>query len=169
VPAVADVCIVDAVSQGKLKRLAVRASGRHGDGVARGLAVRPPSTVDDPDDPEEPRLVEDIPDEQLRAMATGADDLAVLRSLSATSFVVVPLRARGRRVGSLTLIVTAHSGRRYGADDLEFTRVLAGRAALALDNAGLFSEIETIEAQLTVVVATLAEAVTLHHPAGALL
>ena len=90
-------------------------------------------------------------------------------ALGATSFVIVPLRARGRRLGSLTLIATTHSGRRYGAEDLEFAKVLAGRAALALDNAGLFSELETIEAQLTVALSTLAEAVTVQHSEGALI
>ena len=47
--------------------------------------------------------------------------------------------------------------------------MLAGRAALALDNAGLFAELETIEAQLTAVLSTLAEAVTVQHTAGALI
>src|SRR5204862_3915857 len=84
-------------------------------------------------------------------------------------FVVVPLQARGRRIGSLTLIVTTHSDRHFGPEDLEFAKVLAGRAGLALDNAGLFSELETIEAQLTVALSTLAEAVTVQHSEGALI
>src|SRR5204862_7445956 len=99
---------------------------------------------------------------------TGPDDLALLRGLCATSFVVVPLQARGRRIGSLTLIVTTHSDRHFGPEDLEFAKVLAGRAGLALDNAGLFSELETIDAQLTVALSTLAEAVTVQHSEGAL-
>ena len=172
VPVAADICIVDAVSQGELTRLAVRVAGlpaADDDDIARRLAARPPRTVDDPDDPERPRLVADIPDALFREMSTGPDDLALLRALSATSFVVVPLTARGRRIGSLTLIVTTGSGRRYGAEDLEFAKVLAGRAALALDNAGLFSELETIEAQLTVALSTLAEAVTVQHSEGALI
>ena len=170
VPVAADICIVDAVSQGELTRLAVRVSERAGgDRVASGLAARPPATADDPTDPEQPRLVANIPDELLRDIAAGPDDLALLRGLCATSFVVVPLRARGRRIGSLTLIVTAHSGRRYGAENLEFAKVLAGRAGLALDNAGLYSELETTEAQLTVALSTLAEAVTVQHARGALI
>ncbi len=169
VPAVADICIVDAVSHGELQRLAVRAAGARGDVIAAGLAGRPPATVDDPDDPEQPRLVAIVDDALLRGMATSPDDLALLRGLGATSFVVVPMRARGRRLGSLTLIATTRSGRRYDAEDLEFARVLSGRIALALDNAGLFSELETIEAQLTVALSTLAEAVTVQHSGGALI
>ena len=81
----------------------------------------------------------------------------------------MPLRARGRRLGALTLLMTAGSRRNYDPEDLEFAKVLAGRAALALDNAGLFSELETIEAQLTAVLSTLAEAVTVQRTEGALI
>ncbi|MEY2441119.1 MAG: hypothetical protein QOJ46_545 [bacterium] len=169
VPAVADICIVDAVSHGELQRLAVRVAGAAGDALELGLAGRPPSTVDHPDNPERPRLVANLDDAMLREMATGPEDLTLLRSLDATSFVVVPLRARGRRLGSLTLIATTRSARRLGAEDLEFAKVLAGRAALALDNAGLFAELETIEAQLGAALSTLAEAVTVQHSRGALI
>ncbi|MEA2195099.1 MAG: hypothetical protein QOG42_1533, partial [Solirubrobacteraceae bacterium] len=96
-------------------------------------------------------------------------ELERLRAAQVGSALTVPLRARGRRLGALTLLVTAHSQRRYGSEDLEFATVLAGRAALALDNAGLFAELETIEAQLTAVLSTLAEAVTVQHTGGALI
>jgi len=166
VPDVADICIVDAVSGGELQRLAVRAAGD--ETHAATLAARPPATVDGIGDPEQPRLLT-IDDAVLRQIALDEDDLATLHGLRATSAMVVPLRARGRRLGSLTLIVTSRSGRRFGAEGLEFTKVLAGRAALALDNAGLFSELETIEAQLTAALSTLAEAVTVQHTGGSLI
>ena len=170
VPTLADICIVDAMSQGELQRLAVRAAGRDGDGVAAAIAARPPATMDHVGDPEQPRLVRDVDDALLEQIATDAEDLLRLRALRATSALIVPLRARGRRLGSLTLITTEQSGRRRLDDeDLEFARVLAGRAALALDNAGLYSELETIEAQLTVALSTLAEAVTVQHTEGALI
>ncbi len=169
VPHVADVCIVDAVRGGELQRLAVRTAPAIGDAAAAALAARPPSTVDGLGEPEQPRLLTTVDEAVLRRIATGAEDLEQLRALGATSAIIVPLRARGRRLGSLTLIVTTRSGRRYDAEDLEFARVLAGRAALALDNAGLFSELETIEAQLTAALSTLAEAVTVQRTEGALI
>jgi PAS domain S-box-containing protein len=168
VPDVADICIVDAVSGGELQRLAVRVAGRGGDAEA-ALAERPPATVDSLGDPEQPQLLAHVDDAVLRAIATDDRDLERLRTLGVTSAVIVPLRARGRRLGSLTLIVTTRSGRRFDAEDLEFAKVLAGRAALALDNAGLFSELVTIEAQLTAALSTLAEAVTVQHTGGALI
>jgi PAS domain S-box-containing protein len=169
VPDFADICIVDAMSQGELQRLAVRAGGRSGDEAAAMLAARPPGTLEALEGSAGPRLLVSIDETVLRAIATGPRDLERLRALRPQSAVIVPLRARGRQLGSLTLIATAESGRRYGDDDLEFTRVLAGRAALALDNAGLFSELETIEAQLTAALSTLAEAVTVQHTEGALI
>jgi PAS domain S-box-containing protein len=169
VPAVADICIVDAVSQGELKRLAVRVAGRGGDAHAAMLAARPPGTVDGRGDPSEPQLLATLDDALLQEISIDAHDLQQLRALCVRSAVIVPLRARGRRLGSLTLVATTHSGRRYDEEDLEFAKVLAGRAALALDNAGLFSELETIEAQLTAALSTLAEAVTVQHAEGALI
>jgi PAS domain S-box-containing protein len=169
VPDVADVCIVDAVSGGELRRLAVRASGRDADSSEEILAARPPATLDALGDPEQPRLLSDVDEAILREIATDDDDLARLRRVGATSTVIVPLRARGRRLGSLTLLTTGSSGRRFVAEDLDFARVLAGRAALALDNAGLYSELETTEAQLTAALSTLAEAVTVQHTGGGLI
>jgi len=169
VPVVADVCIVDAVSQGELQRLAVRVAGRDGDAAAAMLAARPPGTVDGLGNPGQPQLLADIDDALLQEISIDARDLQRLRALCVRSAVIVPLRARGRRLGSLTLVATTHSGRRYDDEDLEFAKVLPGRAALALDNAGLFSELETIEAQLTAALSTLAEAVTVQHAEGALI
>ena len=169
VPDVADICIVDAMSAGELKRLAVRVAGPEGEAAAAAIAARPSATVDRIGDPEHPRLLANVDEELLAQIATGDDDLARLRALGVLSAVVVPLRARGRRLGSLTLIATERSGRRFDGEDLEFAKVLAGRAALALDNAGLFSELETIEAQLTAALSTLAEAVTVQHTGGALI
>nr|WP_231126550.1 SpoIIE family protein phosphatase [Motilibacter aurantiacus] len=52
------------------------------------------------------------------------------------STLVVPLSARGRAFGALTL---ARGGRAYGPEELVFAEDLARRAALAVDNATLYS------------------------------
>jgi serine phosphatase RsbU (regulator of sigma subunit) len=51
----------------------------------------------------------------------------------------VPLTARGRILGTLT-VASASSARRYGPADVELAEDLARRAALALDNARLYEE-----------------------------
>jgi GAF domain-containing protein len=55
------------------------------------------------------------------------------------SIVIVPLRARGSVLGTLTLATERPYGRRYGRHELELAGDLAGRATLAVDNARLYA------------------------------
>ena len=57
------------------------------------------------------------------------------------SAVILPLRARGRTLGALTL-VQGESGRQFTPADLALAEDLAGRAAIALDNARLYRDIQ---------------------------
>jgi signal transduction histidine kinase/DNA-binding response OmpR family regulator len=57
------------------------------------------------------------------------------------SAVVLPLQARGRTLGTL-LLAMGPSGRRHGPADLALAEDLAGRAALAIDNARLYQDIQ---------------------------
>ena len=52
--------------------------------------------------------------------------------------MVVPVRARGRVLGTLTLLTQHPYGRRYGPRDLHLATDLAGRAGLTVDNARLY-------------------------------
>jgi serine phosphatase RsbU (regulator of sigma subunit) len=58
-----------------------------------------------------------------------------------SSYVIVPLVARGRVLGDLALAYS-DSGRHYGRDDLDMLQALADACALAIDNARLFGEQE---------------------------
>jgi len=53
--------------------------------------------------------------------------------------LVVPMKARSRTIGALTM-VSAESGRSFDSGDLEFAEQIAERAALAVENARLYSE-----------------------------
>ncbi|QXC61511.1 SpoIIE family protein phosphatase [Aquihabitans sp. G128] len=77
-------------------------------------------------------------DEQFQAAASDEDHLALFRRFHARSSMVVPLVARDRVIGVLTLIIT-EPGRQYEPDHLTLVEELAGRAALALDNGRLFA------------------------------
>ncbi len=57
------------------------------------------------------------------------------------SYALIPLIARGRALGVLTLGM-GPSGRRYNSSDLALAEELAGRAAIALDNARLYRNIQ---------------------------
>jgi PAS domain S-box-containing protein len=79
-----------------------------------------------------------ITDEMLRSSAEDGEQLKLFRALAPRSFLRVPMLARGRSVGTMTLVVGPESGRTYGADDLAFAGELAGRAALTVDDARLY-------------------------------
>lgn len=75
--------------------------------------------------------------------------------------IVVPLRARGRDVGTLRLTSDRRS---YTAEEREFAQLLAGRVALAVENAGLFVELQRLATALD----SLADAVTVQDHSGRL-
>jgi signal transduction histidine kinase len=87
-------------------------------------------------------LVVDITDDLLQRAAIDADHLQILRELGMTSALIVPLKARGRVLGVMSLIA-AESGRRYTEAEQTLVEQLAERAAIAIDNARLFTETES--------------------------
>jgi len=86
-----------------------------------------------------PVLHAEVTDSDLALMASDPDQLVFLRSLGLVSAVVVPLVARRKVLGALTL-ATDISGRRYDDADLAVAEQLARRAALAIDNARLYRQ-----------------------------
>jgi signal transduction histidine kinase len=89
----------------------------------------------------EPEFVPDIPPEMLRAAARGPEHLEAILALGLRSYLCLPLIARGRTLGALT-VAYAESARRYGPTELQVAEELARRAAVAIDNARLFGEME---------------------------
>src|SRR3954449_1441125 len=73
--------------------------------------------------------------------------------LAVSSYMIVPLIARGRTLGAVTLI-SRRTDRRYGPLDLAFAEHLARRFALAIDNARLYDEAERSLALLDTLFAT---------------
>ncbi len=100
------------------------------------------------------------------------DGLAHARRLGISSYICVPLVARGKVRGTMTFAMSS-SERRYRHDDLRLTEEIARRAASAIDNAGLFqaaqqeiAERERATARtmrLQEVTAALSEAVTVEQ------
>jgi len=71
------------------------------------------------------------------------EQLEVIRELQLSSVMLLPLRARGRTLGTISFVF-AESGRSYCEADLLLAEDLASRAALALDNARLYRERDDI-------------------------
>ena len=88
----------------------------------------------------QPRLVAEISPDAVVAQSDDALKPLVAR-LNVHSFVVVPIRARGIIIGTLSL-VRSGPGRGYTADDLTLLQDLADRAGLAIENARLYDHLE---------------------------
>ena len=146
VPTLADWCAVDVLEEdGSVERLAVEHSDPEKVALAHALQERYPP---DPDTTRgvrkvlrtgEPDIMAEIPKELLDAAAADAEHRQILEELGLNSYIVVPMVARGRKHGAITL-VSAESGRRYEETDLRLAEELARLAALAVDNAKLYGE-----------------------------
>ena len=159
VPAFADVCAIDVIEGDTARRVALRVAPGAAPGVEDGLRRREPSIpermLEEADDAAlRPRFFERLSESDLRMYARDDDDLAFLQKLGVRSAVTVGLKARGKVMGALTVSV-GWSGRRYGEDDARFARILAGRVALALDNSGLFADLERAEGARAQIAETL--------------
>ncbi len=146
VPRLADWCAVDVVDDtGSVRRLAVEHEDPEKVALAYELWRRYPAPPDAPRGMRrvlrtgEPEMVDDISDELLRESVGDPGQLAMLRELGLRSYMIVPMVARGRTLGAITL-ASAASGRRYGKDDLEQAETLVRRVAMAVDNARLYEE-----------------------------
>jgi PAS domain S-box-containing protein len=171
VPDAADMCMIDAVHEGRVVRAAVRARGvPNAAEVEDRLRRRAPSipgrfVTPEPAWTQIAHFRRRMDAEDLRRMAEGPEDLKFLQSLGPCSSIIAAMTARGRSLGTLTL-VTTWSKRRYTADDVSFAQVLARRIGLALDNAGLFSDLESVERRLDTVMSMLDEGIAVHDASG---
>ena len=78
-------------------------------------------------------------EEFLRATCVSEEHYRIVRRLGFQSYITVPLAARERVLGALTLIST-DPGRRYDREDVAVAEELARRAAVRIDNARLYQE-----------------------------
>jgi PAS domain S-box-containing protein len=142
IPEFADAAIAQLTAPGEDPQVEVAHADPDMERVLREIETRYPSWSSGADAPtlSESILVGDVTEAILEARAQDEVHLRMLRNLRIRSFVSLPLKARNRSLGSLTLLTTLRSGRRYTSEDLGFSADLADRAALALDNARLFRE-----------------------------
>jgi PAS domain S-box-containing protein len=144
VPRIADWCSVDVLDEdGHIRRLAVAHVNPDKVAYAHELGRRfpveqyPPKVLETG----EPELISDITDEVLVALSPTEEILTLLRELGLRSAMNVPLVARGRTLGVISF-VAAESGRRYNEEDLAFAQELAAQAALSVDNARLYRDLD---------------------------
>jgi PAS domain S-box-containing protein len=132
------------VADGSVQRLAIVHANSSMEGKAWELTRRIKARGDKADITKvlhtgKPVLHTEVTDEILQRNAVDPEHLQFLRDLRIVSGMIVPLRARGRTLGAITLLTT-ESGRRYDTSDLPLAESLARRATLAVDNALLYRE-----------------------------
>ena len=91
----------------------------------------------------QPVLVETMTPAYLAEILPSADGRAALAELGACSLLTVPLVARRRTLGVLSL-VTESPQRSFTGDDVELARDLSRRAAMAVDNVRLYQQEHTV-------------------------
>ncbi len=144
----ADLCVVDLLEEdGSIRRVAAAHANPAMQEVARELQSQ---FSPDPRGQHpvakvlrtgQPDIVTEIDESLLKDIAPEPGHVAIARELTYGSYIVVPLVARGRILGALSLLSGA-SGRRYVAVDLELAEELGRRAAMAVDNARLYATSE---------------------------
>lgn len=168
VPALADYCCVDLLDEpltGRSQRVAAKHRTPHEVGALYRLGTLLGPRLDGTDPLSvvlsggRPDLRPDMPE----VPPTTVDNAEVVRlyqRLRPQSMMVVPLRARGRVLGVITLCTERPHGRRYSQRDLHLATDLADRAAMAMDNARLYfkehSAVETLQRSLLPAVPTVA-------------
>ncbi len=140
----ADHCLIDLIGDdGEVRRVATAHANPSKEELVRDLRRFPPAPGEAEGIPTVLRtgrseIISDLTEEMLPALARGEEHLAALRRLGPKSFMTVPLNARARTIGAITIGLD-EPGRRYTRADLVFAEELARRAALAIDNARLYS------------------------------
>src|SRR5919201_6719174 len=143
---IADWCSIDMAGEnGELRSVAVAHRDPAKAALARKMRERYPPDLDGPGGAPhvvrtgEPLVYSQVDQELLAEWAIDAEHLDLVHSLDASSALIVPLRARGRVLGAISL-VRGRDRAPYGDDDVAFVGEVAARAALAVDNARLYGE-----------------------------
>lgn len=102
-------------------------------------------------------FIADISDELLVAAAKDEQELALIRSIGFSSYIVVPLVVQDRGVGAITL-VTTETKRHYTPTDLAMAEELASRVSLVIENARIYQRLQEFTTNLEALVAERTEA-----------
>ena len=173
VPEIADWCAIHLVDEdGVVERIDVA----HRDPARVAFALEFQNRY--PPDPErsavnqvlrtgEGLLIPQVTDEMLVAGAVSDEHLRDLRELGMQSVITVPMRARGRSLGAMTLI-TEVGGRVYDEGWLRLAESVAALAALAVDNTRLYGELEHSRSHFESILGSIPEGITVQSDDGRL-
>jgi predicted ATPase/signal transduction histidine kinase/tRNA A-37 threonylcarbamoyl transferase component Bud32 len=141
----ADWCVIDLVDGDELRSVAYAHADAEKEPLLARVLNRYPGNWDSPQPATEVvrtgrRLVlPEVTPEVLRQYTISEDHQRMVLELGVHAGLVVPLRARGRSLGALS-VARARSERRFDESDVELCEELARRAAVAVDNAQLYRQ-----------------------------
>lgn len=150
VPALADWCMVELIDgDGRREQIVIA----HRDPAQGELAIR----MRDLEPPEirpdqavgrviatgESVLFFDVTDEHLARVAQSEEQLGLLRALRVRSAIVVPMRVPSRTIGAMSFL-TSQSRRRLTDEDVALAEQLGRRAAVAVENSRLHTQLADV-------------------------
>lgn len=147
VPEHADWCAVDILKNGSVERLAVAHVNPDKTRLAkelnhyRNLTLTEKSGLGRVLRTGESEFYPVITDEMLVQKAVSLEHLAKIREIGFRSAIVVPLKIHRQILGALTL-VNSETDRSFDLNDLVLAEELGRRAALAIENARLFKNVQ---------------------------
>jgi PAS domain S-box-containing protein len=146
VPELADWCLLDIVEDdGSVNQLAAAHAEEEKEDLLRKLREHRRFGEGDPGSTAEVLrtgqsvLLSDLPDTTFYEPELEGEHLEIVNRLEPRSLMCVPLLARGRTIGAITLI-SSRLDRCYDEDDLMLAEDLAYRCALSADNARLYRD-----------------------------
>jgi serine phosphatase RsbU (regulator of sigma subunit) len=143
VPEVADLVAVDLMENGQIRRVVVAAA--EGDEAREVMQIRRRYPLDPDAGTGVPAVIRsgaaelhpDIEPESFARQAASPKQADLIARLGLRSAMFVPMSARGRTFGAITLCARDRS---FDESDLYLAEELAARCAIAVDNARLFRE-----------------------------
>ena len=143
VPVLGDLCIVDLVENGQLRRVAtVHSNSSKAVWLEKLRREYPPS----PDSPQpagrvlltgQLELLEQVTPDVIASHTRDGEHARLIREIGIRSHLALPLVAREATMGVISVGIS-ESARTYGPQDIALAQDLARHAALAIDNARLY-------------------------------
>lgn len=166
VPEIADLCVIDLCDEdGQIRDVAVACNDERIAHELEQMRLLHPISADGEHPVAQviksgaPLLLGELSTESLRSYAADEQHAAFMIGSRYRTAIVAPLAARNHTLGALS-VLRLGDGEPYTQVETDLISELARRAALAIDNAQLYSDLRGLEQRLEAILIGLAEAVT---------